>query len=36
MDKTRIEKNQIDQIVHIPANGIKLEGALVIPAEAQA
>lgn len=35
MDKTRIEKNQIDQIVHIPANGSKLEGALAIPADAQ-
>lgn len=35
MDKTSIEKNQIDQIVHIPADGIKLEGALVIPGEAQ-
>ena len=31
MNKTSIEQNQINQIVHIPANGIKLEGALVIP-----
>ncbi|HSE89900.1 MAG TPA: dienelactone hydrolase family protein [Candidatus Binatia bacterium] len=35
MNKTSIEKNQINQIVHIPADGIKLEGALVIPGEAQ-
>jgi dienelactone hydrolase len=35
MNKTSIEQNQIDQIVHIPANGIKLEGALVIPSVAQ-
>jgi putative phosphoribosyl transferase len=35
MNKTRVEKNQIDQIVHIPADGIKLEGALVIPPGAQ-
>jgi putative phosphoribosyl transferase len=35
MNKTSIEKNQINQIVHIPADGIKLEGALVIPGEVQ-
>ena len=35
MNKTSTEKNQIKQIVHIPANGIKLEGALVIPSDAQ-
>jgi dienelactone hydrolase len=35
MNKISIEQNQINQIVHIPANGIKLEGALVIPSEAQ-
>jgi putative phosphoribosyl transferase len=33
MSKTKIEKTQMNQIVHIPADGIKLEGALVIPAE---
>lgn len=35
MNKTSTERNQINQIVHIPANGIKLEGALVIPPGAQ-
>src|SRR3972149_2263613 len=35
MNKTSIEQNQINQIVQIPANGIKLEGALAIAAEAQ-
>jgi dienelactone hydrolase len=35
MNKTNIEQNQINQIVHIPANGIELEGALAIPTEAQ-
>jgi dienelactone hydrolase len=35
MNTISIEQNQINQIVHIPANGIKLEGALVIPSEAQ-
>jgi dienelactone hydrolase len=35
MNNTSIEQNQINQIVHIPVNGIKLEGALAIPAEAQ-
>jgi putative phosphoribosyl transferase len=35
MKKISIEKNQTNQIVHIPANGIKLEGALVIPPGAQ-
>ncbi len=35
MSKTSIEKNQINQIVQIPTDGIKLEGALVIPAGAQ-
>ena len=35
MNKTSTEKNQINQIVHIPADGVKLEGALVIPREAQ-
>jgi dienelactone hydrolase len=35
MNKTSIEKNQINRIVHIPANGIKLEGALVIPSDAK-
>jgi putative phosphoribosyl transferase len=35
MNKTSTEQTQINQIVHIPADGIKLEGALVIPAEAQ-
>jgi dienelactone hydrolase len=35
MNKTSIEQKQINQIVHIPVNGIKLEGALVIPSNAQ-
>ncbi len=35
MNRTRIEQNQINQIVQIPANGIKLEGALAIATEAQ-
>jgi dienelactone hydrolase len=35
MNNTRIERNQINQIVHIPVNGIELEGALVIPTNAQ-
>jgi hypothetical protein len=35
MNKTNIEQNQINQVVHIPANGIKLEGALVIPSDAR-
>jgi dienelactone hydrolase len=35
MNTISIEQNQINQIVHIPANGLKLEGALVIPSEAQ-
>jgi dienelactone hydrolase len=30
-----MEQNRINQIVHIPANGIDLEGALVIPAGAR-
>jgi putative phosphoribosyl transferase len=34
MNKTRIEQNQIDRIVQIPANGIELEGALMIPSNA--
>jgi dienelactone hydrolase len=32
MNKPSIEQNPIDRIVHIPADGIKLEGALKIPA----
>jgi putative phosphoribosyl transferase len=35
MKRTGIEKNRGNQIVHIAANGVILEGALVIPAEAQ-
>ena len=35
MNNTRIEQNQVNQIVHIPVNGIELEGALVIPTNAQ-
>src|SRR3970040_160051 len=35
MNKTNIEQNQINQVVHIPANGIKLEGALVLPSDAR-
>jgi dienelactone hydrolase len=34
MNKTRIEQNQFDRIVQIPANGIELEGALMIPSNA--
>jgi dienelactone hydrolase len=34
MNKTSIEERTINRIVHIPANGIKLEGALMIPEEA--
>ena|ERR671924_1831149 len=33
--KANTEKNQAHRIVHIPVNGVKLEGALVIPEEAQ-
>lgn len=35
MNKRTIEQNEINRIVHIPANGIKLEGALMIPANAK-
>jgi putative phosphoribosyl transferase len=35
VSKTSTAKNRVDQIVHIPANGIKLEGALVIPTDAR-
>src|SRR5580765_3795123 len=35
MNKTSTAENRVNQIVHIPANGIKLEGALVIPREAR-
>ena len=35
MNKRAIKQNQIDQIVRIPANGVQLEGALVIPSEAK-
>jgi putative phosphoribosyl transferase len=35
MNKTGIEQNPVDRIVHIPANGVKLEGALMIPSEAK-
>jgi dienelactone hydrolase len=35
MSKPTINQNQINRIVHIPANGIKLEGGLVIPSEAK-
>ena len=35
MNNPSIEQNQINQLVHIPVNGIKLEGALVIPSNAQ-
>jgi len=34
MNKTSSEQRTINRIVHIPANGIKLEGALMIPEEA--
>ncbi len=35
MNEISIEENRIDQIVHIPANGVNLEGALVIPSGAR-
>ena len=35
MNKPTIDQNQINRIAHIPANGIELEGALVIPSEAK-
>jgi dienelactone hydrolase len=35
MKKTTIEQNHIDKVVHIPANGIELEGAWVIPSKAR-
>jgi dienelactone hydrolase len=35
MNNESIVKKQIDQIIHIPVNGIKLEGALVIPSNAE-
>jgi putative phosphoribosyl transferase len=35
MNDTSIEENQINQIVHVPANGINLEGALLIPPKAE-
>ena len=35
MEKASLERNSIKRIVHIPVNGISLEGALVIPAEAK-
>jgi len=35
IDKRTIEQNQIDRVVRIPANGIQLEGALVIPRAAK-
>ena len=34
MNTPRILRNEVDQIVYIPANGLKLEGELVIPANA--
>ena len=35
MTNASSEQKQFNQIVHIPVNGIKLEGALVIPSNAQ-
>jgi dienelactone hydrolase len=35
MNKTTIEHNHVEEIVHIPANGVELEGAWVIPAGAR-
>ncbi|HEX5022543.1 MAG TPA: alpha/beta hydrolase, partial [Candidatus Binatia bacterium] len=35
MNKLDIEQKEINQTVHIPANGIKLEGALMIPTDAK-
>ena len=35
MKKANIERNSINRIVHIPVNGISLEGALVIPSDAK-
>ena len=34
MNDRRTKQNPIDRIVHIPANGVQLEGALVIPQNA--
>jgi predicted alpha/beta-hydrolase family hydrolase len=35
MNNEVLEQNPVKRIVHIPANGIKLEGALVIPNDAR-
>jgi dienelactone hydrolase len=35
MNNEILEQNPVKRIVHIPANGIKLEGALVIPNDAR-
>jgi dienelactone hydrolase len=35
MNKPNIEQHEINRTVQIPANGIKLEGALVIPSDAK-
>jgi len=35
MNETCIESDRLDQIVRIPANGINLEGALVVPSKAR-
>src|SRR5512138_3662705 len=35
MNKLNIERHEINRIVHIAANGTKLEGALVIPSDAK-
>jgi putative phosphoribosyl transferase len=34
MNSAAMQRNDVDQIVYIPANGVKLEGALTIPAQA--
>jgi putative phosphoribosyl transferase len=34
MDEIGIDQNEFNQAVHIPVNGVKLEGSLAIPAEA--
>lgn len=35
MDEIGIVQNEFNQAVHIPVNGVKLEGSLVIPTEAR-
>ena len=35
MDEICIDQNKFNEVVHIPVNGVKLEGSLVIPSEAR-